>query len=75
CARKGTGSPCLESFISAMKAYGFRRIRLDAYPSAYSMGDAPPGAVERLVHWYERFGFRLNGEFTPDYFNGMSLPL
>jgi hypothetical protein len=75
CARRGTGSACLKRFIHAMNDLGFRKIRLDAYPSRYPTGHAPYDAVRGLVHWYEKFGFRLQRGFRPDYYNEMVLAL
>jgi hypothetical protein len=75
CPVRGTGSQCLASFIATFRRLGFRRIRLDAYPMGYQIGQAPAERVGRLVAWYERFGFRLSQAFRPDYYNEMVLDL
>jgi hypothetical protein len=75
CPIRGMGSPCLASFIATFRSLGFRRIRLDAYPIGYQIGHAPAEKVDRLVAWYERFGFRLSQTFRHDYYNEMMLDL
>ena len=75
CYKKGSGARCLEDFISTMQTQGFSRIRLDAYPMDYPLGYAPEDAVRSLVHWYERFGFRLTGDLQIEAHNEMILTL
>ncbi|MDI6718220.1 MAG: hypothetical protein QMD46_01225 [Methanomicrobiales archaeon] len=75
CRRRGSGTPCMERFIDVMARMGYSGIRLEAYPMDYPPGQAPREAVQRLVRWYERFGFRLRRNFREDSYNEMVLAL